>query len=423
MPFKLILLFVGFSYFITQNAYAEVDYGGSFRVRYENRSDFNLNDSSQSNFLTQLRLNLDWKIDDNNQFFIELQDARIIGEDRNDFPSINENANNQPFADNLDIHQFYYQRKWDGGKVKIGRQKFNLGDKRLVASLEWVNTARVHDAISLTLGSTKSREVNVFLSRPVSIDPNNFNSQGSSNNRYFDSAFHGVFVKDNSTLSGQQLEYWYFLRDNNDFQDRIHTFGARYMTNVASWKLDVQASIQTGDFNGLSHSASMFHGGISKAIDIGSIGFAYNYASGDGDSTDGEHKTFDNLYPLNHAYYGYMDFFSLQNIHNLEVEFKKPLGKAKLRIAYQGFWLDDTNDAWYNAGLLPNVPRRNAAIASSSSVDSYVGSEIDFTVKYPLTKKLVAVFGYSHFFSGDYTSDTGSSKNADFFFALATLNF
>lgn len=30
MLFKLIILFVGFSYFITQNAYTEIDYGDHF---------------------------------------------------------------------------------------------------------------------------------------------------------------------------------------------------------------------------------------------------------------------------------------------------------------------------------------------------------------------------------------------------------
>ncbi len=46
------------------------------------------------------------------------------------------------------------------------------------------------------------------------------------------------------------------------------------------------------------------------------IGFEFDYASGDRDSTDNKRRTFDNLYPTNHLFYGYMDFVSLQNFND-----------------------------------------------------------------------------------------------------------
>ena len=45
----------------------------------------------------------------------------------------------------------------------------------------------------------------------------------------------------------------------------------------------------------------------------------FNYGSGDDDPQDGAHGTFDQLYPLGHAYYGYIDPFALQNLRNTEV--------------------------------------------------------------------------------------------------------
>ncbi len=142
------------------------------------------------------------------------------------------------------------------------------------------------------------------------------------------------------------------------------------------------------------------------------LGTAYNFASGDSDSTDGKHQTFDNLYPLNHAYYGYMDFFSLQNIHNAEsVITWKANTQNKFRLAYEGFWLAKaTSDSWYNAGA--------AAIRRATGpVSSYVGSEIDATLTtrfgdWPISTLL----GYSHFFAGSYISQTGSSRDSNFFY-------
>ena len=56
--------------------------------------------------------------------------------------------------------------------------------------------------------------------------------------------------------------------------------------------------------------------------------------SGDDDPTDGVHATFDNLYPLNHVYYGYMDLFALQNLRNVELSVETALpGGAYLRDA------------------------------------------------------------------------------------------
>ena len=40
------------------------------------------------------------------------------------------------------------------------------------------------------------------------------------------------------------------------------------------------------------------------------LGTAFHLGSGDDDPADGVHGTFDQLYPLGHAYYGYMDFFA-----------------------------------------------------------------------------------------------------------------
>lgn len=99
--------------------------------------------------------------------------------------------------------------------------------------------------------------------------------------------------------------------------------------------------------------------------------------------------------------------------------FKTKLAKKlALRIAYQNFWLAQaSSDAWYNAGL---KPVRNA---NGQDVGSHVAGEIDLTLKYPLTSRMVLVGGYSHLFAGAYISDTGTSVNLNFAFLMTKIKF
>ncbi len=397
------------------NGDGELKSGGSVRLRYESKQDFDLLDSSQTYLLSQFRFNLSWKANENLDLFMELQDSRVFGESLSGFPSVNENVRNQPFADNLDIHQFYWKYKQNNLSLKFGRPKFNLGDKRLVASLEWANTARVHDGIRATYTPSDKRSIDFFISRLVSVDPMKLNGQSFSNNRYFDSEFHGAYVTDKETSSETALHYWWFYRSNSDFNDKVHTLGIRSITPFGAWTFDAQGGLQTGEFSGLDHVAGYLSLHLTRQLDSASLSFGYNYATGDDDPTDNEHQTFDNLYPLNHAYYGFMDLFSLQNIHNLEVIYKTNIGKTYgLRIAWQNFWLDETNDAWYNAGLGPSVARRATAIAAAN-VNSYVGSGVDFSVsKAYMADKLKTMIGVSFFEPGAYAKDTGNDEGALF---------
>ncbi len=386
-------------------------FDGSFRTRYESKQDFDFNGGEQSYLLTQLRLDFGYRANDRSNVFVQLQDARVFGESPTGVPTVNGAAVPNVFADRLDIHQAYLEHNFGAAALRVGRQKFNLGDQRMVASLEWVNTARVNDGVSLTLGNAGSRQIELFASALVAVDASHFNDQSTVGNRYFDSDFHGVFVTETG-LSPGQLEHWYFYRGNSDVSDGVNTLGARLVRRRDPWQLDLQGAYQFGDFGGLDHSAYMIHAGMEWELASGRWGVAVNVASGDEDPNDGDHGTFDNLYPLNHPYYGLMDLFSLQNIHNLELTYARPLfERTRLQLGWQSFWLNEEDtDAWYNAGLRPV---RQAA----GDVDSYVGSELDVTVAMPLAAEgLTLVAGVSRLFGGDYLSDTGPAGDASFFF-------
>ena len=208
------------------------------------------------------------------------------------------------------------------------------------------------------------------------------------------------------------------LRNESDVEDAVYTIGTRLDTRSNAWDGNVELAAQTGRYGGADHRGLAFHLGAGyRVLELANtrFGAAYNFGTGDGDTTDGDHWTFDNQYPLNHAYYGFMDFFSLQNMHNVEATAKTQLSGTALRLAYQGFWIDEPeSDAWYNAGA--DVIR--GPLPGDGS--SFAGSEIDVTV----TRKygnLALQAGYSHFFPGAYVENSGPSADADFFYLMQKL--
>ena len=404
-----------------------VKIGGSLRVRAEDKNKFDFVDSNQDYLLTQFRINLTWKASDRVKVYLEGQDARVMGEEIDAVPGINQDATPNIFADQFDLHQGFVDVNFavqkTAVKVRAGRQKFNLGTQRLVASLEWVNTARVWDGVRVTIGSAKSRNLDIIASRLVPVSPERLNDYQRTKSRYFNSQFHLLYYTDKVLVPNTILESYWMLRRESKVDDNVHTFGTRFTTEKNNWTFDGEAAFQSGTYSGLNHSAYMAHLGTeykSGLLNNARFGTAYNFGSGDGDPGDANHNTFDNLYPLNHAYYGYMDLFSLQNVHNFELTFKNnPVPKLGLRVAYQGFWLHQaSNDAWYNAG---SAAMRNAR---GAEVSSYVGSEIDITAKYPFfNKRVVGVVGVSQFFKGAYVDEVVSSpeNNATFFFVQTKI--
>lgn len=399
--------------------------GGSLRTRLEYKYDFKFGSEASGNtdnyFLSQIRLNLKWDVLDTLSFYVEGQDADIQGDD-----SIDENATPNIYSDRFDLHQGYLDFSLPSEMThvafRLGRQKLKYGSERLVGPLEWVNTARVFDAAKLTLGTPTTRSADIFASRAVPVDPDNFNSWGPTANRYANGELYGIYYTDNAVITSSVLELYYLLRHEGEVDDSVHTFGTRYVLKLDPWDLDADFSYQTGRFGGLDHSALAAHIGAGLLLCTSTsthLGMAYNYASGDDDASDSKHGTFDNLYPTNHAFYGYMDLFSLQNLHNLELTVsQQPIEDLELRAAWQNFWLaEPDSDSWYNAGL------GTVRTPSGAHSDSYVGSEIDLTASYPIwKKKLNFLVGYSHFFTGGYVEDTGSSSDADFVYAQAKLS-
>jgi hypothetical protein len=149
----------------------------------------------------------------------------------------------------------------------------------------------------------------------------------------------------------------------------------------------------------------------------------FDAASGDNDPANPDKQTFNQLFPLGHAYFGYIDVIGRQNILDLHpgveiaiLENKKMAKKVGLRADYHVFWRQSTDDALYNAS--GGVQR-----AASGSDDSFVGSELDLLLTWQIDKHFNAYVGYSHFFAGDFIETTGPGQDIDFFYAALQYTF
>ena len=128
-------------------------------------------------------------------------------------------------------------------------------------------------------------------------------------------------------------------------------------------------------------------------------------------------QTFNQLFPLGHAFLGYIDIVGRQNIidPNLGVTFK-PIDKMAVNVAAHFFWRDSTSDALYNAG---GIPIRPGGISTSSEV----GQEIDFTVSYKFDRHTTALLGYSHFFAGPFIKESPPANDIDFLYLQLQYTF
>jgi hypothetical protein len=206
-----------------------------------------------------------------------------------------------------------------------------------------------------------------------------------------------------------------------------YTIGARFSTNPKPWDLDVEADYQLGQSGTGDISAWSFaiEGGYTL-IDCPLKPRAYlgfDIASGDDDPTNPDKGTFNQLFPLGHAYFGYIDVIGRQNIIDVHPGVEVTLAenaswakKISLRGDYHLFWRQDKADGVYNAagGLL-----RGAA----GNGETFIGSEFDLLLNWQIDRHISAYLGYSHFFAGDFLQQTGPSDDIDFFYAAVMFTF
>jgi len=438
------------------------------RLRWEirdNNFDFNdaVNAATDDNwFLQRARIGMLIKPVDWFKLYVQAQDSREINSDRADIPGLLGAEGD----DSFDLRQGWAEfgnPKAFPLTLKIGRQILSYGDERLIGAFDWGNFGRTFDAVKLRW-EEKSWWLDAFASSVVVPEGGSYNQSDLFNGNETDreQIFSGLYFS-TTALGPQSIDlYALHLHENQNPKylplalgdTNFATFGLRIKSKpgafapepvipdgktVADGKTppppaprkkpvgldyELEGAFQTGDLRGLDLTAWAVHGALGYTFDVPwmpRVALGYSYGSGDEDPLDGDVETFQNLFPTNHKFYGQMDVFSWQNMHDIEFNLRvQPVRSVTIRADYHAFFLASTDDVWYRAnGVTAVRPLTPAAQAA----DSYAGSEVDVLVTWAVNKYFTVEAGYSHFFAGEYLEDTGASDDADFAYVQATLTF
>lgn len=451
------------------------DFGGSLRLREEIKEGFAIAGSAGS---------LDYRdhgADVNNEYllgrvrihggyssswwgaFVEGQSSFAANDERFAYanspavPGTSKKQGDGPESDTIALRQAYISLGNHSQfplSLKIGRQELSYGEERLVGAFAWNNIGRVFDAAKLQLESDWI-SADLFTSRPVIPEDGRFDV--SNDHDWFSGLYSTVITIPKTILD------LYFLARNSDAQAiadephpqfpqpsarDIYTVGGRLKSKsgeLGNWDYLLDGAYQFGDYRDLrlgaksprlTQDAYMFvaEGGytVGQAWGRPRFGLEYDFSSGDSNPKDGRHETFDNLFPTNHKFYGYMDFISLQNIHDVRGTVQvQPHPRVNVSLEGHGFWLADTHDSFYTVA---GVPRGGIGATAGNGYGinpgygNFVGTELDLVGKFTLARFANFEMGYGHFFTGDYvrqslSAATTGSKDADYIYAQLTVNF
>src|SRR5258708_2937145 len=395
--------------------------------------------------------------------YVEGRSSLVANDERYAYPNVPAVAGtvrkrgDGPEADIIDLQQAYVtlgNHKEFPLSLKVGRQELIYGEERLVGAFGWNNIGRVFDTARVRV-QTEWFGADFFTGRVVIPEDGTFNV----NNDY--EWFSGLYAT-STKVPKNTLDAYFFARNASpkaasavpspqfpqpSARD-IYTIGGRMKSQpgeLHGFDYLLDGAYQFGDFRDtrlgvnsarLDHSAFMAIGQagytFSHAWATPRLGVEYDYGSGDSNSTNRTHGTFDNLFPTNHKFYGSMDMVSLQNIQDLAFNLSlKPNQRMSICLMGNIFWLADTHDNSYTVagtprGLTAATPHNGFGVNPQYS--NFVGTEFSVVAGVAVTRWLQFEEGYGHFFHGDYIQQTWSapgfgSRDADFSYAQLNLTF
>jgi hypothetical protein len=396
-----------------------LDFGGQYRARYQHENNMRglgLTGRDDDFLLQRTRLFANAEACGLFRAYVEYLDAtssyeefapRIIEEDRSELLNL--------FGDAL-LWEDCRGKLW----ARVGRQELLYGNQRLISPLDWANTRRTFQGYKL-FWRGKDWDVDGFWTNPVGPDPRNFDKPNQ------DIEFMGVYsvykgVKD------QTLDLYWLRLINNAFEFGVQnafdfdTLGARWYGTRDNWLWEFEGGYQFGrNTDGSAHAAGAWTLGVGRKADHcwqPTLWAYLDWASG-GDvlaAGNGWHHQF----PLSHKYLGFMDFFGRRNIMTPNLLFTvKPHEKVTLLVWYYHFLLQTRTDTPYTVVMTPFNPAN-----APGSRD--LGDEIDLLLTWNVTARINMLFGYSHFFRGDYYRTTPGvpiQADADFFYTHVEWNF
>lgn len=379
------LLTATFLFFTLIISAQDFELSAEIRPRYENahgQKTLLETDADGANFVSQrTRLNFDF-LYNKIRLGVSLQNVRVWG-DVSTLSSDDTNiAFHQAWAEALLSEKF---------SVQLGRQVIAYDNQRIFGGVAWAQQARSHDALvahwkvgeksKLDFGLAMNADSQSNIATPYS------NAAGYKAFQY--AWYHTDF--DKLGLSLLLLNNGVEYEDTNmDLEvDYSQTIGTYLTYKNGKFNADVQMYFQTGDLKGNSVSAMNVGGNVGyKLTERFSLGLGAEYLSGkDMTDTSSDVKSFNPLFGTNHKFNGLMDYFYVGN----------HIGSVGLVDVYGNVSYKKDK---FNVNLAPHFFSAPATIHDGTmEYDSNLGTEMDLTLGYNVTKSIGIAAGHSMMFA------------------------
>ena len=199
-----------------------LSFGGEERIRYADEFDSRLSGKTNIFELERSRLYGDLWFRDVFRVYVEYGTIETSNEELPPAASdIDKNDLINLFVDlkllELDDHPVY---------LRTGRQELNYGSQRLISQTDFPNVPRSFDGVKAFWHGDKL-DVDAFLTRPVVVDPNDFNSENDKE------AFTGLWTTYRPAKS-QAVDMYYLYLDNATPLSPAPPSGAAASTSIRS---------------------------------------------------------------------------------------------------------------------------------------------------------------------------------------------
>ncbi len=278
-------------------------------------------------------------------------------------------------------------------KWTLGRQKVDLLDQRLIGALEWSNSARSWDGLRF-----QRENWDVFAGR-LAVNPAP-NAEATLAYAAYQEPFGttvGIFKKD----------------DRPDPATEVFTLAQQFKWKPKGFGLTALAAVQFGKSGGKDLTAFALSARATKPLTKQTDGYLeFDVASGG--SSSNTSRTFDNLYPTNHPFYGIMDLQGLRNMIGVSGALEhRCTPKMTVKFEAHHFWLYDGADGWYSAagGVNPGFIDANGGRGTD------IGTELDLSGTYSFAPKQQLSAGIGYFAPGPYVRSFTSGHSRSQFWA------
>ena len=375
----------------------QFDINADLRARFENRNGYGTlkpDTLEAASFITQrTRLILEYSFK-NVMLRVSPQNVKTWG----DVATTSKTDANNAF------HEAYGEIKVDDKfSFKLGRQEINYDDARIFGNVDWLTQARSHDAFLIKFNPNTKNQLHFGFALNANKETNFYENYTVPQYKSLQYLWYHTDLK-KLGLSVLVLNNGMpYLVGTEEKVDYSQTIGTRLVFKNGNLNIDGAAYLQTGKLSDKSVNANYLSANISYKFSAtlnATSGFE-RLSGKDQNDASTDVKSFNPLYGTNHKFNGYMDYFYVGNHAN----------SVGLTDVYATLNYEKNK---FSAKLTPHYFASAATIyKAGEKQNSYLGTELDFTLAYKMYDYVTIDAGFSQMFATTSMEVLkGGNKNA-----------